>query len=90
VGLVDAPSFNDPTIQGRYAGQGIVAWCDGHAKSITPVIRAGDIPTYSGTVTVATLKANNLGDVSPVALPGDCTTNPSLYDQYYELQKPTN
>jgi prepilin-type processing-associated H-X9-DG protein len=89
VGLVDPPSINDPTVQGRYAGQGIIAWCDGHAKSITPVIRLSDMPTYSGSITVSTLKSNNLGDISPIALPGDCRTNPSLYDQYYELQKPT-
>jgi prepilin-type N-terminal cleavage/methylation domain-containing protein/prepilin-type processing-associated H-X9-DG protein len=90
VGLVDAPSFNDPTVQGRYAGQGVVAWCDGHAKSAPPVIRSSDMPTFSGNVTVTTLKANNLGDISPISLPGDCSVNPSLYDQYYELQKPTN
>jgi len=90
VGIVDAPSFNDPTVQGRYAGQGVVAWCDGHAKSTTPVIRSSDMPTFSGTVTIATLKSNNLGDISPISLPGDCSGNPSLYDQYYELQKPTN
>jgi prepilin-type N-terminal cleavage/methylation domain-containing protein/prepilin-type processing-associated H-X9-DG protein len=88
VGLVDPPSNNDPTVQGRYAGAGIVAWCDGHAKSISPVYRSADIPTYSGTISVSTLKSNNLGDISPIALPGDCSTNPSLYDQYYELQKP--
>jgi prepilin-type N-terminal cleavage/methylation domain-containing protein/prepilin-type processing-associated H-X9-DG protein len=88
VGLVDPPSNNDPTVQGRYAGQGIVLWCDGHAKAITPVIRATDMPTYSGNITVSTLKSNSLGDISPIALPGDCSTNPSLYDQYYELQKP--
>jgi prepilin-type N-terminal cleavage/methylation domain-containing protein/prepilin-type processing-associated H-X9-DG protein len=91
VGLIDAPSYNDPTVQGRYAGQGVVAWCDGHAKSATVVIRSSDMPTYSGTVTMSTLKSNSLGDVSPIALPGDCSSNPSLrslYDQYYELQKP--
>jgi prepilin-type N-terminal cleavage/methylation domain-containing protein len=89
VGLVDPPSNNDPTVHGRFAGQGIVTWCDGHAKSMTAVIRSSDMPTYSGTISVSTLKANNLGDISPIGLPGDCTTNPSLYDQYYELQKPT-
>lgn len=89
VGLVDPPSNNDPTVHGRFAGQGIIAWCDGHAKSITPVIRASDMPTYSGTISVSTLKSNNLGDISPIPLPGDCSTNPSLYDQYYELQKPS-
>ena len=88
VGLIDAPSFNDPTVQGRYAGQGVVVWCDGHAKSAKAVIRLSDMPTYSGTVTMATLQSNNLGDVSPIALPGDCSSNSSLYDQYYELQKP--
>jgi prepilin-type N-terminal cleavage/methylation domain-containing protein len=87
-GLVDAPSYNDPTVQGRYAGQGVVVWCDGHAKSTTPSIRISDMPTYSGTVTAATLKSNNLGDISPIALPGDCSSNASLYDQDYELQKP--
>jgi len=90
VGLVDAPSYNDPTVQGRYAGQGIVAWCDGHAKATNPVIRSSDMPTYSGVITVATLKSNNLGDISPIALPGDCSGNSTLYDQYYELQKPSN
>jgi prepilin-type N-terminal cleavage/methylation domain-containing protein/prepilin-type processing-associated H-X9-DG protein len=90
VGLIDAPSYNDPTVHGRYAGQGIVAWCDGHAKSITPVVRASDMPSYSGTITVSTLRANNLGDASPIPLPGDCSVNPTLYDQYYELQKPSN
>jgi prepilin-type N-terminal cleavage/methylation domain-containing protein/prepilin-type processing-associated H-X9-DG protein len=89
-GLVDAPSYNDPTVQGRYAGQGVVAWCDGHAKSATPVFRTGSIPTYSGPVAVSTLQQYNLGDVSPIPLPGDCSTNPSLYDQYYELRKPAN
>ena len=89
-GLIDAPSYNDPTIQGRFAGQGVVAWCDGHAKAIAPTFRSSDMPTYSGTVTVQTLKANELGDISPIALPGDCSTNASLYDQYYELQKPSN
>jgi prepilin-type N-terminal cleavage/methylation domain-containing protein/prepilin-type processing-associated H-X9-DG protein len=88
VGLIDPPSNNDPTVQGRYAGAGVVAWCDGHAKSIQPVIRASDLPTYSGVISVTTLKSNNLGDVSPIALPGDCSVNPPLYDQYYELQKP--
>jgi len=87
-GLVDAPSFNDPTVHGRYAGQGVVVWCDGHAKTSTPAIRTSDLPTFSGTVTVGTLKSNNLGDISPIALPGDCSGNPSLYDQFYELQKP--
>ena len=90
VGLVDPPSNNDPTVQGRYAGQGIVFWCDGHAKSIAYVLRSSDIPTYSGPISVSTLKSNNLGDISPISLPGDCSTNPSLYDQYYELQKPAN
>lgn len=89
VGLVDPPSNNDPTVHGRYAGQGVVSWCDGHVKSITAVIRSSDMPTYSGTVTVSTLKSNNLGDISPIGLPGDCSTNPVLYDQYYELQKPS-
>jgi prepilin-type N-terminal cleavage/methylation domain-containing protein len=89
VGLVDAPSYNDPTVQGRYAGQGIVVWCDGHGKATKAVIRYSNVPTYSGAITVATLQSNNLGDVSPIALPGDCSTNPSLYDQYYELQKPS-
>ncbi len=88
VGLIDAPSYNDPTLHGRYAGQGVVAWCDGHVKSLPPVIRSSDLPTYSGTVTVSTLRSNNLGDASPIPLPGDCSGNPSLYDQYYELQKP--
>ena len=88
VGLVDPPSNNNPTVHGRYAGQGIIAWSDGHAKSITATIRSSDVPTYSGTITVSSLKSNNLGDISPIALPGDCSTNPSLYDQYYELQKP--
>jgi prepilin-type N-terminal cleavage/methylation domain-containing protein/prepilin-type processing-associated H-X9-DG protein len=87
-GLIDAPSYNDPTVHGRYAGQGVVAWCDGHVKGAKAAIRTSDMPTFSGTVTVATLTANNLGDVSPIALPGDCSTNPTLYDQYYELQKP--
>ena len=90
VGLIDPPSNNNPTIHGRYGGQGIVAWCDGHAKSIAATIRSTDMPTYSGTVTVSTLKSNNIGDISPIALPGDCSANPSLYDQYYELQKPGN
>lgn len=89
VGLVDAPSYNDPTVQGRYAGQGVVGWCDGHAKTARAVIRSSNMPTYSGTVTVTTLQSNELGDVSPIALPGDCSTDPSLYDQYYELQKPS-
>jgi len=88
VGLIDAPSYNDPTVQGRYAGDGVVAWCDGHAKSVKAVIRSANMPTYSGAVTVSTLTSNNLGDISPIPLPGDCSTNPSLYDQYYELQKP--
>jgi prepilin-type N-terminal cleavage/methylation domain-containing protein len=88
VGLIDAPSYNDPTVQGRYSGQGLVVWCDGHAKSIKAVIRSSDMPSYSGTITVSTLNSNNLGDISPIALPGDCSSNPSLYDQYYELQKP--
>ncbi len=88
-GLVDAPSYNDPTVQGRYAGQGVIAWCDGHAKSLTPVVRSSSMPTYSGAVTVQTLQSNSLGDASPIPLPGDCSVNPSLYDQYYELQKPT-
>jgi len=89
VGLVDPPSNNDPTVQGRYAGQGVVSWCDGHAKSISAVYRASNMPTFSGPITVSTLKSNFLGDISPIPLPGDCSTNPSLYDQYYELQKPT-
>ncbi|HEY3781169.1 MAG TPA: prepilin-type N-terminal cleavage/methylation domain-containing protein [Fimbriimonadaceae bacterium] len=88
-GNIDAPSYNDPNVQGRYGGQGIVAWCDGHAKTVTPVFRSGDMPTYSGPITVATLKSTNLGDVSPITLPADCSVNPSLYDQYYELQKPS-
>jgi hypothetical protein len=67
-----------------------VAWCDGHAKSLKPVIRSSDMPTYSGTVTVSTLRSNNLGDASPIPLPGDCSGNASLYDQYYELEKPSN
>jgi prepilin-type N-terminal cleavage/methylation domain-containing protein len=90
VGLVDAPSYNDPTVHGRYAGQGVVVWCDGHAKALTPVIRSSDMPTYSGTVGVSTLRSNNLGDASPIPLPGDCSLDPSLYDQYYELQKPAS
>jgi hypothetical protein len=88
VGLVDPPSNNDPTVHARYAGTGIVTWCDGHAQSMTPVIRASDMPTFSGPISVSTLKTNNLGDISPIPLPGDCSPNPSLYDQYYELQKP--
>ena len=99
-GFIDPPSQNDPTLQGRYNGIANLAWCDGHVKSITPVYRSSPALIQYGTpYSMAPYLANNLGDASPIPIPGDaCDLNmttylcdpatQSLYDQDYELVKP--
>lgn len=86
-GLADAPSFNNPSAHGLYAGLANVLWLDAHVKSVKPVYRTGSMPTYSGPVSAQTLQDHLLGDISVVALPGDCSGNADLYDELYELKK---
>lgn len=39
--LLEPPSSDYPSFQGRHDGFGNVGWCDGHAKSFKPIYRIG-------------------------------------------------
>ena len=72
---LDPPSNANPTFHGRNAGnQGNVAWCDGHAKSMTPTYRTG---SFGYGFQASWFLPLNLGDITKN---GDLTT-----DDYFNL-----
>ncbi len=73
--FLDPPSANNPGFQGRHLGTGMVAWCDGHAKSFVPAYRNGVFgPGYDA----ALFRSYVLGDIDT---DGDMTT-----DEFFDLQ----
>jgi prepilin-type N-terminal cleavage/methylation domain-containing protein len=72
---LDPPSNANPTFHGRNAGnQGIVTWCDGHAKAMTPTYRTG---TFGYGFDASWFTPIHLGDITKN---GDLTT-----DDYFNL-----
>jgi prepilin-type N-terminal cleavage/methylation domain-containing protein/prepilin-type processing-associated H-X9-DG protein len=68
---LEPPSSQFPTFHGRHGGNlGIIAWCDGHAKTFKPFIRTQPFG-YSGDGSVAQYAAANLGEISD----GDLTVD---------------
>lgn len=58
--LLEPPSSDYPSFQGRHDGVGNVAWCDGHAKSFKPVYRTG---AFGYGYNSADFIKNRLGDI---------------------------
>jgi len=74
-GYLEPPSSEYPTFQGRHMGQGVVVWCDGHAKSFTPVLRKGAFG-YGGAYDASEFTPVHLGEIDR---DGDLTTD-ELFD----------
>lgn len=73
---LEPPSSNYPTFHGRHNGQGVILWCDGHAKGLRPVLRTSAFG-YSGTGTPLEYQAASLGEISN----GDLST-----DTFFSLE----
>jgi prepilin-type N-terminal cleavage/methylation domain-containing protein/prepilin-type processing-associated H-X9-DG protein len=71
--FLDPPSYDNPGFHGRHNGMGNVLWCDGHAKSIKPLLRTG---SFGYGFNSADFVRNNLGDIDR---DGNFTTD-ELYD----------
>ncbi len=72
---LDPPSNANPTFQGRNTGNvGVVAWCDGHAKAMTPTYRTG---SFGFGFNESDFALVHLGDITKN---GDLTT-----DDYFNL-----
>ncbi len=74
--LLEPPSSEYPSFQGRHNGVGNIAWCDGHAKSSQPIYRSG---MFGFGYNSADFKAAKLGDIDS---DGDLTT-----DELFSLKK---
>ena len=77
---LDPPSENFPGFHGRYINQGLIVWCDGHAKAAKPALRSGD---FGYGFHSADFKKENLGDlIAPGCEPGSV-----CQDYFYEIAK---
>jgi prepilin-type N-terminal cleavage/methylation domain-containing protein/prepilin-type processing-associated H-X9-DG protein len=72
---LEPPSSQFPSFHGRHNGVGIVAWADGHAKSLKPKFRIG---SFGYGFNSADFTPRNLGDID---WDGDLTT-----DELFDLQ----
>ena len=59
---LEPPSSDYPNFQGRYNGFGIALWCDGHAKTIKPILRVG---AFGYGFDAKDFTPVNLGDLAP-------------------------
>ncbi len=66
---LEPPSSQYPTFHARNLGQGVVAWADGHVKSMAPTYRTG---SFGYGYTAPIFLQNNLGDICPN---GDLTSD---------------
>lgn len=71
--LLDPPSYDYPGFQGRHAGRGNIAWCDGHASSRAPRYRIG---AFGYGFDASWFTPIHLGDIDG---DGDLTTD-DLFD----------
>lgn len=77
---IDPPSYDYPGFHGRHNGFGNLVWCDGHAKSLRPALRAND---FGYGFLAADFATETLGD----ALASGCPVGSTCQDYYYELRK---
>ena len=61
-GYLEPPSSEYPTFQGRHSGVGVVAWCDGHAKTMHPTFRYGTFG-YGGAYNGSEFRPVALGEI---------------------------
>jgi prepilin-type N-terminal cleavage/methylation domain-containing protein len=74
--LLEPPSCNFPSFQGRNSGKGAVGWADGHAKVLTPAYRTG---SFGFGFNSGDFIPQNLGDIDK---DGNFGT-----DELYQLDK---
>jgi len=58
--LLEPPSHNYPSFQGRSAGHGVILWADGHGTSRAPIYRSG---TFGYGFKASDYLAVDLGDI---------------------------
>jgi prepilin-type processing-associated H-X9-DG protein len=76
INAVEPPPARLPRLHARHSGGANVLWLDGHVKLARPVYGSD----FSGRLTEANLRANEIGDLAPGALTGD-----RLKDDFYFL-----
>jgi prepilin-type processing-associated H-X9-DG protein len=72
---LEPPSSAYPTFHARHNEVGNTLWCDGHAKTFTPVYRSG---TFGWGFNADSFRQHRLGDIDR---DGDLTT-----DELFDLQ----
>lgn len=77
---LDPPSADFPGFQGRHNGVGNVLWCDGHATSRRPAMRAG---LFGYGFNAADFEPHKLGDL----LRDGCPVDSPCEDDLFSLEK---
>lgn len=84
-------SYPRPTAHMRHLSRATVVWCDGHVKSMPGTYKSNAFNPWPGSpVTGAKCRSENVGMISPIAVPDRVMAGDPMipqYDYYFTLRK---